>query len=176
MIAALAGLGAALPRIAAGRRIASVAAAGVLAALVASVPATSDDIAAARRHAAARERVHYDLHLLADTPALRAAARACGRIVVPDIRARPLLVLALGVDWHRIAVGAGPPGLVVTYASREAARVFRFRGQRQMGHSLPEDAAVIDRNRSWLAYAACPAWETGSTQRVSTYQSGGSAL
>jgi hypothetical protein len=161
MIAALAGLGAALPRIATGRRIASAVAAGVLAALVASVPATIDDVAAARRSAAARERVHHDLRELADAPALRAAVRRCPRIVVPDIRARPLLVLDLGVDWHRVAVDARPPGLVLTYASREAAHVFRFRGQRHVRRRLPNEAVVIARNRSWLAYGDCAATETG---------------
>jgi hypothetical protein len=161
MIAALAGIGAALPRMATGRKMGYAAAAGVVALLVASVPATIEDVAATGRSAAARERAHHDLRRLTDAPALQAAARRCGRIVAPDIRARPLLVLDLGVEWRQVTVDSGPPGLVVTYASHEAAHVFRFRGQRQVRQRIPTDAVVVARNRSWLAYAVCAGPETG---------------
>ena len=162
MLAVGAGIGLALPwLVAAGRprRAAAVVSATIAALLIASLPRTVDDVEDARSFSAARGQVHRDLRELTGRPAFRAAAARCPQIRIPDFRTRPVLLVDGSIDPARIVIGNladGERGLLLTYASHQAARIFNLGAPGEAPlQAVPAGGHLIGRNRSWLADAVC---------------------
>lgn len=162
VLAVGAGIGLALPRlVAAGRarRAAMVVSAIIGILLVASLPRAVDDVRAARSFSAARGQVHRDLRELTRRPAFRAAAAPCPEIRIPDFRTRPVLLIDGSIEPARLVVGNladGERGLLLTYASHEAARIFNLGAPGEAPlQAMPAGGRVVARNRSWLAAAVC---------------------
>jgi hypothetical protein len=113
----------------------------------------------ARAFTRSRRAVHADLLAAARSPAFRAAAARCPEVLVPDFRARPLLLLAArGAHWP-IAVGNLPDGrrgLLVTYASDRVRGIFTLGASGEVPlQAAPAGGRLVAANRSWLAYAVC---------------------
>ena len=136
-----------------------VAAAAVLVLLAAAIPQTVERIDDAREFTRLRGDVHRDLRALTGTSAFRAAARRCGRIVVPDFRTRPVLLLETGGAPARTRVGNlpdGTAGLLVTYADPLAAVVFNLGAPSEAPRqAAPAGARAVGANASWRAFAVC---------------------
>ena len=162
MLAVGAGIGLVLPwLVAAGRaRRAAVAISAVIGALLlASLPGAVDDIRDARAFSAARGQVHRDLRELTRRPAFRAAANRCPQIRIPDFRTRPVLLIDGSIEPSRLVVGNladGERGLLLTYASQSAARIFNLGAPGEAPlQAVPAGGRVVAKNRSWLADAVC---------------------
>lgn len=162
MLALGAGVGIGLPRLgrAGTTQAALIAVATAIAVLLAaSVPATVDDLRAARALAETRGGVDADLRRLVAMPAFRAAAARCPAIRVPTARARPVLLMRRPGDERRIVVGNmadGQQGLLLTYASQFAADAFALGASDDARlQAPPAGARLVARGRFWLAYSAC---------------------
>lgn len=128
-------------------------------ALLATIPRSITDVRQARNFTVERGQVHRDLRALVAGASFRAAARRCEEIRVPGFRTRPVLLLDDRLRRHRVVVGNladGERGLLVTYASDEAAFVFNLGAPGEVRlQAAPAGARLVGRNRSWLSYAAC---------------------
>lgn len=146
------GFGAALRR---SPALAGAAAIAVL--LLASLPATADDLSRARDFTALRAEVHDDLLAVARDDAFTAAAARCPEIVVPGFRARPFVLLA--DPRSRVRVGNlpdGEPGLLITYADQLSQFVFNLGAPGEARQqAAPLDARPVGANASWRAYEVC---------------------
>ena len=127
--------------------------------LVAAIPQSVEALGRARDFTRARRAVHSDLLTLATVPAFRSALDHCPSVHVPDFRARPLLLLGAPDVASRLTVGNlpdGQRGLVLTYASEQAARVFTLGVPGEVRRqAAPAGGRLVAANRSWVAYAVC---------------------
>lgn len=162
MLAVTAGIGLVLPRLVAGGRARTAAVAvsaivGLL--LIAAIPNSVGEVRDARAFTAARGAVQGDLRALTAQPAFRAAAARCPEIRIPDFRTRPVLLLDGSIDPARVVVGNladGERGLLVTYATHAAARIFNLGAPGEAPlQALPARGRVVGRNDSWLAATVC---------------------
>ena len=163
MLAVTAGIGLTLPWLGAGGRLPRAAATAISVVvgllLVAAVPRAIDQFRSAREFTHARGAVSRDLRAVTKERAFKAAALRCSTIRVPDFRTRPLLLVDGSVDPGRVVVGNladGERGLLLTYASQDARRVFNLGapGEARL-QAIPVNARLVARNRSWLAAAVC---------------------
>jgi hypothetical protein len=128
-----------------------------LAALVIGAPGDARAVRDAVAFTDARGAIHSDLHALTDDPRVA----GCDAVWVPDHRARPLVVVWLDVPPERVRTGLpaqDEPGLVLTYATPEAASRFalNLRQRPPAGDAAaPPGRRRIAANRSWRAYARC---------------------
>lgn len=162
VLAVVAGVGTSAWTFAPGsrRRSASVVLAGAITLLlVASVPSTVSDVATARDFTRARGDVHGRLRDLTASPSFRAAATRCPKLLVPDFRSRPVVLLARVAAPEHVAVGNladGERGLVLTYATGAAETIFNLGAPGEAGRqAAPARSRLVARNRHWVAYAAC---------------------
>jgi len=127
--------------------------------LAAAVVDAGGRLEEARDFTAARGAVHRDLRAIASSAPFQRAARACGTIVVPDFRTRPVVLLEVEADPSRLRIGNlrdRQRGLLLTYGSDSAALVFNLGAPGEVRRQArPLGARTIGENASWRAYATC---------------------
>lgn len=136
-----------------------LAGAVVMICALAAVPGTVNALNSGYTFTHVREPVYQDLRDLAGSPAFLRAARRCGRVLVPDFRTRPVLLLEIGGRPERLEVGNlpdGEAGLLLTYGSQEAADTFSLGSRGGVRRQArPVGARDVATNASWKALAVC---------------------
>ena len=124
-----------------------------LAVMAVAVPAERGRLLDSQAFSGQRAGVQDDLLALVRVPAVRAVARRCRAVAVPDYRARPLLALELDrppADFRDDAVA----GLALAYATPRAAGYFSALPTPPPPGLVPPGARRLAANRSWLAAVA----------------------
>jgi hypothetical protein len=128
--------------------------------LLASVPATLNDISNSDRFTADRARVQASLERVLLQPRVRQAIRACPPVIVPDYRAVPLVIQALKLPPREVLVGGGSShafGADLAYASVDALEYFGTgQAATRVAPRLPRGARRVSAGRYWLVSVLCP--------------------